>query len=197
MAPSVGVFIDYQNVHMSAHEQFCAWGESPDRCVLDPLRLAEVVVGKRAGGGSLTHVWVYRGRPDPRKQARLTAANDKQFQAWLHDPRVNIKRRPLRYPRDYGQPGCVEAPREKGIDVSLAIDLVRAGLDKRYDAIVLMSRDTDLMPAVEMVFSLPGAHIEVATWDGATRLRSSGGRSLWCHMLTEDDWRACRDRRPY
>lgn len=197
MAPSVGVFIDYQNVHMSAHEQFCSWGESPDKCILDPLRLAETVVNKRAPGGVLAAVWAYRGRADPRKQPRLTAATDKQFQAWIQDSRVNVKRRPLRYPPDYGQQGCVEAPREKGIDVSLAVDLVRAGLEQRYDVIILMSRDTDLMPAVEMVFTLPKAHIEVATWAGATRLRSSGGQRLWCHMLSEDDWKACIDHRPY
>ena len=74
----------------------------------------------------MKQIRVYRGRPDPRKQQRLTVATDKQTFAWEDDDtRMLVKRRPLWYPHDYGEPWCQELPREKGIDVSLAVDMVR------------------------------------------------------------------------
>lgn len=52
---------------------------------------------------------------------------------------------------------------EKGIDVAMAIDLVRMAMRKELDAAVVVSSDTDLVPAIEMVYELRLAHVEVAT----------------------------------
>lgn len=105
-------------------------------------------------------------------------------------------RRPLRYPYDWGKPGCVEKPREKGVDVELAIDLVRLGLTTEYEVAIVFSRDTDLLPAIELVADLPRVHIEVATWDGASSLRLKY-RKLYCHKLPLADFVASRDPRDY
>jgi uncharacterized LabA/DUF88 family protein len=42
-----------------------------------------------------------------------------------------------------------ERSREKGIDVKLAIDLLMGAVEDRYDVAVLVSSDTDLVPAIE------------------------------------------------
>lgn len=41
--------------------------------------------------------------------------------------------------------------REKGIDVKMAVDLIAGGLDKKYDIGIVVSSDTDLVPAIDWV----------------------------------------------
>ena len=194
MAPRVVVFVDYQNAHASGHGLYCDAFDPIYNCLIDPLKLGELLVARRAPGGTLKEVRVYRGRPDPRKEPRLTAANDKHFDAWKSDVRVMVKRRPLMYPEDWNEPGCVERPREKGIDVSLAVDMVRLAYEKKYDVGILFSRDSDLKPPLEMVRDLKLAHVEVASWDGASVLRLPG---IYLHKLSRDDFAAVRDTRTY
>ena len=185
MAPDVTVFIDYQNAHMSAHTKWCGFSEPLHECLIDPVKLGEKLVEKRAPGGNLTAVHVYRGRPDPRREAAMAGYNDRHKNEWRKDPRVEIHTRALRYPQDFGQPGCYERPREKGIDVWLAVDLVRMAIKQEYEVGIVFSRDDDLTPA-----------LEVGTWEGASRLRLPF-RELYCHMLDEDDFRAVIDTRAY
>ncbi|MCR6688103.1 NYN domain-containing protein [Cellulomonas sp.] len=197
MAQTVGVFIDYQNCHHSGHERYCSQGEEVFRCLVHPLKLAERIIAKRAPGGDLKEVRVYRGRPDPRKEPTLAAANDRQAQAWSDsDPRVIVKRRPLMYPPDWF-PGSPDRPREKGVDVALAIDVVRMAYEKAFEVVIVVSRDTDLIPPIEMLRDLKLAHVEIAGWDGSSRIRVSGGRRLWYHELDEEDFVAVRDTRVY
>lgn len=199
MAPRVVVFLDYQNAYFSAREVFRPTGVLPEQYLIDPAKLARLLVRKRTMGGLLQQVRVYRGRPEPRREARLTAATDRQAAAWGADPRVKVIRRTLWYPRDFGQPSCHEKPREKGIDVSLAVDMVRMAIKREYEVAILFSRDTDLLPAVEAVAELRAAHVEVATWAGTSQLRCRlpDGKLLWCHKLSEADFQAVRDTRSY
>lgn len=41
--------------------------------------------------------------------------------------------------------------REKGIDVKLAVDLMAGAIDDRYDTAIVVSSDTDLVPAIDWV----------------------------------------------
>lgn len=196
MPTRVSVYIDYQNAHMSAHETWCGYDAPVEDCLVHPFKLAELIVERRLDEGDLHEVHVYRGRPDPRKQATLTSANDKAAQHWL-DAGCQVHRRPLRYPHDWGKPECYERPREKGVDVALAVDMVRAAINREYDVGILVSRDTDLLPAVETIRGLDGGpEIEVATWEGNSRLRLPSDE-LRCHRLTEEDFMAVRDGRFY
>lgn len=194
MAPKVITFIDYQNAHISAHEMYCGPLDPPHACLIDPVKLSELIVKRRAPGGELAQIRVYRGRPDPRKQPKLASANDQQFSRWMQDSRVLVRRRMLRYPSDWGEADCVDQPREKGIDVSLAIDMARMALEKKYEVGILFSRDTDLLPALEMVRDLKAAHVEVAGWAGSSRLRL---HKLWYHELDAADFVAVRDTHYY
>lgn len=42
-------------------------------------------------------------------------------------------------------------PREKGTDVRIAVDLVVGAIDNLYDSAILVSSDTDLIPALDYV----------------------------------------------
>ena len=52
------------------------------------------------------------------------------------------------------------------------------------------------VPVLEVVVDLPDVQTEVATWEGASRLRLPY-RQMFCHFLTEDDFIAVRDPRTY
>jgi len=89
------------------------------------------------------------------------------------NPAVVIPRlRPLRYPRDYPKPTCGR----KGIDVALAIDALEWTLTGRCDVAVILSHDTDLLPAVEAIARLKGReHVETVSWTSdafSSRLRT-------------------------
>ena len=61
---------------------------------------------------------------------------------------------------------------------------------------VCFSRDTDLLPALELLIDMPTVHTEVATWSGSSRLRLKY-RTLYCHHLTQADFGSVRDIRDY
>jgi hypothetical protein len=97
-------------------------------------------------------------------------------------------RRQLNYRRWPAQP-----PVEKGIDVAIAVDMMRMALRRSYDALVLFSGDTDLLPVLETISGLRLGHLEVACWSGAKPLRLPGYALPWCHFLNQQDWIATVD----
>jgi uncharacterized LabA/DUF88 family protein len=186
------LFVDYQNVALLAHRTFRT--QSTGRIAnIDPIRLGKLVASRRHEESELVGVRVYRGLPSPGRDPQAFAANDRQADAWDRTRAVTTVRRPLRYPRDWPE----NPPQEKGIDVALAVDFVRLAMERRYDAGILFSSDTDLLPALETVVDLNLARAEVATWASTFRLRLSGKNQLWCHHLSRSDYLAVLDPTDY
>lgn len=52
--------------------------------------------------------------------------------------------------------------REKGVDVLLAVDLVRLAAENRYDTAIVLSGDGDLVPAMDVVQQVYHKRVEVA-----------------------------------
>ncbi len=100
--------------------------------------------------------------------------------------------RTLRYPPDWP----TKPAREKGVDVLVALKVVRAALDPQFVVVILASHDTDLEPALEIAVGDGQAKIETAGWSGARVLRPSGTR-LWHTALAEADMVKTRDRFNY
>lgn len=194
-APRVQMFIDYQNLHMSAGEAFAPPGTSPRDTLVHPGLFADQVMEIRDSlgrSGNLVEIHVYRGQASPAKDRNLAAATEAQASHWSRDARVSMHRRTLRYPRDWP----AKPAREKGVDVMLAIDFVRCALRGDADTLILVSRDTDLVPALEMVDEMSDKTVEIAGWSGTSRLRLPG-KPLWCTYVDGPRYPACRDRRPY
>ncbi|MCA1708526.1 MAG: hypothetical protein LC808_36700 [Actinobacteria bacterium] len=63
--------------------------------------------------------------------AVLPLPSDRQAARWGRNELVHVHRRPLRYPKDWPNTPAVE----KGIDVQLAIDVVRLAIQGEYDAV--------------------------------------------------------------
>jgi len=193
----VAVFLDYENVHRTGHHLFAGVGEPLYETVVNPLQVAERLVAKRKNGGMLGSVKVFRGRPVPAYQPKPASANDVQTAAWEADPRVSVHRRDLKY--DVDPDGSFTA-REKGIDVSLAISVVEGSLDKDFDVAIVFSGDTDLAPALELVFRRRLVHLEIAAWAGSKPLwfpkfmrQTPPVRLPYCHFLTAEDFVRVRD----
>lgn len=197
MRDRVGVFLDYQNLHLGAWHRFLPGADRAESALVHPVKLAELLVARRLRDSELAMVGVYRGRPLPQHQPTMTAANDAQTETWGRDARVRVVRRDLQY---RGWPTL--PPVEKGIDVALAVDLVRSAMLDLYDAVIVFSADTDLLPALEVTFRDTDTRLEVACWQGVWPLWIPDlvrqGRHLpYCHFLDEGDFEGVRDRRKY
>ena len=77
--------------------------------------------------------------------------DDNELVSVREDPRVQVTRRDLNY---RGWPD--HPPREKGVDVALAIALVESAMLNEYDVVIVFSGDTDLIPAVQITFRRTG-----------------------------------------
>lgn len=190
MAERVVVFIDYQNLHGWARRLFYGHGAAPSQGHVDPLRLGQYLCKVRAAESQLKEVRVYRGRPNPERQPGATRANDRQTSAWQRSPLVTVHRRNLAYPDDWPDTPASE----KGIDVAIAVDMMRLAMTPGYmDAAILFSSDTDLLPALEAIWELRLCKLEVASWQRGYRLRFHDSALPWCHSIGKDQYRTLVD----
>ncbi len=154
----VAVFIDYQNVYKGARNAFC-WGSGNHADgQVDPLKVGGIIKGLRSPVRALSDVRVYRGMPSNNTDSKGYSAALRQVSLWDQHHLVTPRVRPL----NYGDPA---GPREKGIDVLLAVDFVLGAARNEYDIGVIFSADTDLIPALEAVIAMKGEQaVEVACW---------------------------------
>jgi hypothetical protein len=198
------VLIDYQNIHLTARDLFAPPGTRAEDTVVHPLAFAEKLVEVRAANQQISTqkltrleaVKVYRGAPSNHHEPTLYSVSQRQRAFWSRDPRVGITYRTLRYPNNWGSATCQERPREKGIDVLLALDLVDVATEGPYDIVVLATHDTDLEPAIDRALSKRRTKIETAGWLGGRRLKPQG-QNVWHTYLDGSDYVSVRDRRNY
>ncbi len=125
------------------------------------------------------------------------SAAQRQIAAWASTGggMVHPHTRPLNY-RD------PDNPREKGIDVSLAVDFVAGAIRGDFEVGIIFSEDTDLHPALEAVGALKGpGRCELAIWRDPRRSgpRSvmSGGKPVYTHVLKGPDFYRVSDSQDY
>lgn len=157
----------------------------------------------------LSEIRIYRGAPRNDRDPKAYDAFQRQTRAWKSvNNRTFIVKREIHYPRiTADQPDSIatttEKPREKGIDVSLAVDLVTMGVKHEYDHAIVFSSDMDLAPALEFVIEqnihdATAPSVSAAAWKGGSRLRTNTqGRNLFVHWLNMDDYEGVKDDRNY
>jgi len=151
------VFVDYRNLYHGAREAFGYQSEAGHYGNIRPISLGRVLT--RATDRELEQVRVYTGVPTPQNDRKGNAIMQRRLATWVGDSpdKVEIFPRPLSYPPPRG--------REKGVDVELAIDIVRLALDDAYDIAIVASADTDLVPALDfVVHRCQGKAVETVTW---------------------------------
>ncbi|QFS89125.1 hypothetical protein FIV07_00125 [Mycobacterium sp. THAF192] len=138
---------------------------------------------------------MFRGLPSNSIAPRSYARSQAQKAEWTRDQRVEVTYRPLRYQWENG----IQVPREKGIDVLVALKLVELAQSSDYDLVILAAHDTDLEPALEVAVSYAapsGPVIETAGWQSCKRLRPNGSR-LWHTFMDSGAFESSRDRKQY
>lgn len=221
--------IDYQNVHLTARDVFDPRGGSHDSLV-HPMQFARRAIHERNSRqrdghphAELSRVTVYRGLPHVDHDWEQNRRCIDQAVQWRQDGAV-VELRDLKYRFQndasgrpimdiYGKKVPLGRPKEKGIDVLCALTCVREALRPDVDLVILASRDTDLVPALDEVYDLHGANptayakIETVSWfnsrarqEGAMSggsLRPTAPRRIWNTNLSRACYDASLDRRDY
>ncbi len=137
------VFIDGQNLYHGAKD---AWRPKPavgsskySYPSYDVEKLAQYLVAK-VTNRVLTQIRFYTGVPDP------TLGTTEYFwhSFWTSKIR-HLKNHGVEVYR-----GRINYGQEKGVDVSLAIDLVRLTYEQQYEVAIIVSQDWDFGPAVRL-----------------------------------------------
>ncbi|MBI2766961.1 MAG: NYN domain-containing protein [Chloroflexi bacterium] len=185
----VRIFVDFWNLQITMNQRERAITGSPN-FLFDWSKLPMWLVRKAAekcGNLSLAYegMHVYASY-HPR-------ANDERLKGWLltwlnRQPGVQVVLKERR-PKDAPQcPSCrAEVPscptcggslrgtQEKGVDTAIVTDMIRLAWESAYDVAVLVSSDSDLVPAVEFLdlrgrkviqagFPPVGSHLAAACW---------------------------------
>jgi uncharacterized LabA/DUF88 family protein len=205
---SATVVIDYQNIHLTGHELWCPEGESPHFCLVHPLHYANRVVRQRNllrrlvrereglphEDLQLDRVVSFRGLHSNRRNPTGYRRSMAQRSEWTRDPRSAVVYRPLKY---YSRPDGSTEIKEKGIDVLVALELVKVAASlKAPDVVILAAHDTDQEPALELAHQLVGEQLETTGWMNSKRLRVPGAQ-LWHTQLDDHAFEDVRDLKDY
>ncbi len=192
-------FIDGQNLFHSARESFGYTYPSYD------VRALSQIVCKQAGW-SLTEVRFYTGIPDP-------ADDPKWHHFWsgklavMGRQKVYVFSRSLRYRNRVvelpdGTTHSYLAGEEKGIDVRIALDVIRLAHAREYDVALIFSQDQDLSEVANEIRGIAreqGRWIKVACaypFSPTTRNRRGIQKTDWI-KIDRATYDACLDRRNY
>jgi uncharacterized LabA/DUF88 family protein len=102
----------------------------------------DYLVGDRSCVSKRYYVGIARNVDNSSKSKRIVRGQQK-FLEMIKNEGFTVKRGKVMYDR-----GKI---REKGTDVKIAVDLVIGAVDNIYDTAILVSSDTDLIPAVKYV----------------------------------------------
>ena len=192
-------FFDGQNLFHAARESF---GYSYPNFDVQALgrKLCERM------GWSLAQVRFYTGIPDSSDDAFWNHfwVNKLRAMSWQ---KVHVFSRSLRYRnRRIKLPDGTEhaflSGEEKGIDVRLALDIIRLALRREYDVALIFSQDQDLSEAADEIRAISreqGRWIKVACAfpsSPTTRNRRGIEKTDWIR-IDKETYDACLDRRDY
>jgi hypothetical protein len=97
-----------------------------------------------------------------------------------------------------------EKPRQKGVDVELATDVVKMAIAGDYEVGIIASTDGDLLPAIEAVYELRATAatpricvVQYGDLKKRLNFRDGSGRRLFAFRLTQADYEAVRDETNY
>jgi len=207
--PTAHIVVDYQNIHLTAHDQFCPAGEAPHHCLIHPLHYAHQILGARnlvkrllaeKGGhefkpATLGSVTAFRGLPSNLHEPAAYRRSQAQQSEWTRDSRCRVIYRPLKY---YKRSNGSFDVKEKGIDVLVALELVQraASADAEDSVVILAAHDTDQEPALELSNRLAPSRVETSGWQNEKRLAVKGVQ-MWHTFLDRDRFERCIDRKGY
>jgi uncharacterized LabA/DUF88 family protein len=142
------VFIDGQNLFFAAKEAF---GHSyPNYDVIELSRKLCI-----ANGWQLQKVRFYTGVAEAKHDPKWNGFWMRKF-SYMGRQGIEVIPRPLRYHNHRvicpdGKPFVFQSGEEKGIDVRIAVDVIRLAFQKACDVVLLFSQDQDLAEVAEEI----------------------------------------------
>lgn len=143
------IFVDGQNLYRAAKDAFGY--HYPN---YDIKLLSERVCSNQ--GWNLSDIYFYTGVPDYQDDIFWHNFWSKKL-SYMGRSGINLFSRSLRYHNeDFKCPSCNKVytslvGHEKGVDVRLALDVIRLAHQKRYDVGVIFSQDQDLSEVAEEI----------------------------------------------
>ncbi|HLD83214.1 MAG TPA: NYN domain-containing protein [Candidatus Omnitrophota bacterium] len=143
------VFVDGQNLFYAAREAFGYYWPN-----YDIKKLSEQICASK--GWELASVYFYTGVPDLQDNSLWHNFWSKKL-SYMGRIGIKIFSRPLRYHnKEWRCPACSRSyssliGHEKGVDVRMALDIIRFAHEKVYDVAIIFSQDQDLSEVSEEV----------------------------------------------
>lgn len=190
------VLIDGQNLY---HLARTIWGGSSlspyNWPSYDVEKLAQTLVD-RVQGRTLSEIRFYTGVPYP------NASPDARYWHGFWSNKLGY----LRSLGVYVYQGRINsAGREKGVDVRLALDLIQATYEQRYEVAIIVSQDHDFGPAVQMARAFGQRQNRELVYESAfpyaSDISSRQGRrgipgTTWVH-IDKETYDSCLDPADY
>ncbi len=134
----VCIYIDGSNFYHYLKDKEISFSKGKK---FDYSKFIDFLVGeKRKCISKRYYTGIFKNRDGTDKSAKLVK-NQQRFIASLENEGFTVKKGKIIYDN--------EKPREKGTDVKIAVDLVTGAIDNHYDLAILVSSDTDLIPAIQ------------------------------------------------
>ena len=187
------VFIDGQNLYHLAKAAWLSGVSHPTPHYAWPSydveKLADALVARQPGR-TLTEIRFYTGVPD--------RSEDPYWHDFWSNKLRYLTRRGI-----YVYRGKINlGSQEKRVDVSLALDLVQATHEHRYDVAIIVSQDSDFVPAVSLANRVAASQNRTLTFESAFPV-GPGSRShrgipgtTWVR-IDQAMYDACLDPRDY
>lgn len=134
------IFVDGQNLYHAARRAFGI--KNPD---YDIAKLSRELC--RAGGWHLVSASFYTGIPDKSRDPNLYDFWNAKL-LFMGRRGIRVFSRPLRYSKKTvvlrdGSAKKIHVPREKGVDIRIALDVIHGARENLYDVAVILSQDQD------------------------------------------------------
>jgi uncharacterized LabA/DUF88 family protein len=114
-----------------------------------------LIVGDRTLVSKRYYIGIVKNHDNTSKSEQMVKSQQKHLEGLRADG-FEVKNGKIMY-----DPGTI---REKGVDVKIAVDLVVGAADNLYDTAIIISSDTDLIPAVKYVKLAKGKKVEYVSF---------------------------------
>ena len=135
----VAIFIDGGNFYRKIRESDLV----PKGMRFNYVKFAEFLARDRIIASKSYYIGIVRNHDQSEKSRKMVESQQKLLSG-LENDGYEIKRGKIVYDNKI---------REKGVDVQIAIDLVIGAVENAYDVAVVVSSDTDLIPAIRYIRS--------------------------------------------
>jgi uncharacterized LabA/DUF88 family protein len=192
-------FFDGQNLYQHAK---AAFGHHHPN--YDPIKLHRAVCA--ANGWTANLIRFYSGVPS-QAEAPMWAGYWSNRVLAMKRAGISVTTRPIRYRKEAvvdaaGTSKTITTPQEKGIDVRLALDIVKAARKREFDVAVIYSQDQDLFEVVAEVKEIAAEQkrkivVACAFPDSATASSRRGIEQTQWIKLDQATYDACIDPHDY